>query len=288
MMKKPEHEGASGKVSREPRRILAGFGGLADEVATIDAALALAQALRAEITGHFVEESNLLDLAGLPFARAVRTPGQSATTIESGRMKQELAHAASTWRRTLVARAERSKITCTFRTSTGEYCSEIAKATAESDFVVVNPANVPDQGRARARTVLDAIAAYAGLVVLPERRKTGKGPVLLLLDTEADHSTLSLAQRIAVAAETDLVIVASTGAGNDEAEMRSQITQAVGTSARIDFTAAPLTADMIADVSALDPSFIVWPGWNVAEDKDLAESLLHATNAPLLLLRRSA
>ena len=287
-MKKPDRDGPSGAGARQPRRVLAGFGGLADEVATIDAALALARALHAEIAGHFVEESDLLDLADLPFAQAVRTSGRATTPIEAGRMKQELAHAASTWRRTLISRAERSRISCTFHTSTGEYCSEISKATAESDFVIVNPANVARQGLARARTVLDAFAAYAGLVVLPEHRQTGKGPVLLLLDPETDRNAPVLAQRIADAAETDLAIIASTGADADETEIRNRIADAIGPSARIQFSTSSANADLIADASALDPSFIVWPGWNIAEDKDLAEGLLRTTNAPLLLLRQMA
>ena len=287
-MKKSDRDDPSAAGARRPRRVLAGFGRLADEVATIDAALALARALHAEIAGHFVEESNLLDLADLPFAQAVRSSGQATTPIEAGRMKRELAHAASTWRRTLRSRAERSRIACTFRTSTGEYCSEISKVTAESDFVIVNPANVARQGLARARTVLDAFATYAGLVVLPEHRQTRKGPVLLLLDPETDRNAPVLAQRIAEAAETDLAIIASTGADADETAMRSRIADAIGPGARIQFSTSSANADLITDASALDPSFIVWPGWNVAEDKDLAEGLLRTTNAPLLLLRQMA
>ena len=287
VMKKPEPQYTAGPDGRRPPRVLAGFGGLADEVATIDAALALARAMHAEITGHFVEESNLLDFAGLPFARVVRATGRTATTVEAGHMKQELAHAASTWRRALVAKAERSRITCRFDTSTGEYCSEIARVTAASDFVVINPANVARHGRARARTVLESIPAYAGLVVLPEHRKNEKGPVLLLLGAQTDHDAPELAQRLAEAAGTDLVIRATAASAADEANMRRRIAAAIGPGAQMTFTkAATPDADPIADIAALKPSFIVWPGWNAGTDKDRAEELLRATGAPLLLLKR--
>ena len=58
-MPKPEHQSTAGTGTRRPRRILTGLGGLADDTATIDAALALARAMHADIAGHFVEESSL-------------------------------------------------------------------------------------------------------------------------------------------------------------------------------------------------------------------------------------
>lgn len=286
-MVKPDRKNNAPTRSHQPRRILAGFGGLADEIATIDAALALAQALRVDVAGHFVEESNLLDLAGLPFAQAIRASGQSAMPIEISRMKQELAQAASTWRRTLVTRAERSRISCTFRTSTGEYCSEIAKATVESDFVVVNPANVARQGRARARAILDAMGAYAGLVLLPERSRNPKGPVVLFVEAKADNEAYRLAARIAESAHTGLIVVASPGKDGNETALRSDLIEALGPDLQMVYAGGPSSADMIAAVSAQNPSFIVWPGGDGAEDRDLAETLLRSTSAPLLLLRRS-
>ena len=279
-MNNPDAESAE-----RPRRILAGFGSLADEAATIDTALALARALQAEVAGHFVEESNLLDLAGLPFARAVRAAGRSVTPIESSHMKREIAHAASTWRRALTAKAERSSITYSFHTCTGEYCSEIAKVTAETDVVVVNPANVSRLGHTGARTVLDSFAAYAGLVVLPERRNTGNGPVALLMDAETGASALALARRVAEVSETELIVVALPGIDDDETELRRRIVEAIGTNARIIFPILPASDEWIASVAALTPSYIVWPGWNLAEDKDLAERLLRTAGAPLVLLR---
>ena len=58
-------------------RILAGFGSVADEEPTIDTALMLARALEADIAGYFVEDTDLLNLAALPFAKVVRPADRS-------------------------------------------------------------------------------------------------------------------------------------------------------------------------------------------------------------------
>ena len=59
---------------REPtiRRILVALDASRHSLAALEAASELAEALKAELVGIFVEDVNLLYLAGLPFAREVR------------------------------------------------------------------------------------------------------------------------------------------------------------------------------------------------------------------------
>ena len=54
------------------RRILVAVDASTHSLAALEAASVLAEVLNAELVGIFVEDINLLRLAGLPFAREVR------------------------------------------------------------------------------------------------------------------------------------------------------------------------------------------------------------------------
>ena len=236
-----------------PRRILAGLGPIADEMQTIEAALALAAALRAEITGHFVEESNLLDLAALPFTKTIRPSGRSIVPLELSQMEREISHAAATWRRTLSARAERSRISCTFRTTRGEYCTEIAKAAAAADIVVLNPANVAGRGRNAVAAILGAVRDAAVTVLLPEYRpRSGRGPVVLLAGAAVPGAeTFHLAERIASITGTGLVVLAAGADGSMLDEIRAAARNAIDADMPVQQAPAPEMSIVAASAAAL-------------------------------------
>ena len=56
------------------QRILVALDASTDSLAALDAAAKLAQCLQAELVGLFVEDVNLLYMAGLPFTRELRFP----------------------------------------------------------------------------------------------------------------------------------------------------------------------------------------------------------------------
>lgn len=270
-------------------RILAGLGPAGDEMQTIEAALALAEALRAEIAGHFVEESNLLDLAALPFAKAFRPTGKGAVPLELAQMQQQIARAGANWRRQLSLRAERSRIACTFSTTRGEYCAEIAKAAASTDIVVVNPANVAGSARNAIAALLDAIRDPAVTVLLPlQRPLTPRGPVVLLAgDGTPGDEAIGLAARIASMTGSELVLLTLAGSDADIEAMRLAAYQSLGRDIRVEPARHGGIAAAAEKVGALEPSFVVWPTDRGSLTGADAEALLRAARAPLLLARRT-
>lgn len=275
--------GSGTKETRAPARILAGFGSIADELQTINAALALADALRAEISGFFVEESNLLDFAALPFAKAFRPNDNSSKPIELQQMEQQIADAAAAWKRRLGAGADRSRITWTFSTARGDYCTEIASAAVATDIVVINPANVTEPGRNAVSAVLGVLKQAAGMVLLPDNAfATRRGPVILLArDAVPNRQTLRLADRIASSTDSELVVLVATHSIFDET--RSVALEIVENNISIRRMHG-------ADLSAAGnfrPSFVIWPDSEQTLSGNETEYLLRTANAPLLLLRSS-
>jgi len=287
-MARPEENEPVGAGTTPRRRILAGFGPIADEMQTIEAALALAGALRAEIAGHFVEESSLLDFAALPFAKTFRPTDRSAVPLELRQMEREISHAAATWRRTLGARAQRSRIACTFATSRGEYCTEIAKAAIETDIVVVNPANVAARSRHAVAAILGTIKNVPITVLLPDYAPVrSPGPVVLLAgDAVPDLEIFVLAGRMAALSGTHLIVLSSRKNHAPVDAALSKASQAIAADIEVRSVTEDSASEEIGSVAALQPSFVICPpGAQHRSEADVA-ALLRFSRAPLLLMRR--
>lgn len=265
-----------------PRRVLAGFGSLADESATIEAALTLARALESDVAGHFIEDTDLLNLAGLPFARIVRAADTSIQQVGADQMQRELERAALAWKRALYAGAERSSIRCTFQSSAGQYSAEIAKASGPSDFIVFNPANLPHRHPQALARLLHTLRGAAGTALLPERAaRTAAGPVVIVTGDADSEGLLALAARLTrILGRSALILTAQT----DIRGLRERA-HALFTSA-IDIQQLHDSVSLAQVLSRLHPSFVIVEQSARISDRVEASLLLRAAAAPLLLLRR--
>lgn len=264
-----------------PRRVLAGFGSMADESATIEAALALARALESDVAGHFIEDTDLLNLAGLPFARFVRAADTSIQQVGADQMRRELERAALAWKRALYAGAERSSIRCTFQSSAGQYSAEIAKAPGPSDFIVFNPANLPHRHPQALARLLHALRGAAGTALLPERAaRTAEGPVVIVTGDAGSEQLLAMAARLTrILGRSALILT-------EQADMRGlrERAHALFTS-DIDIQQLHDSGSLAQVLSRLHPSFVIVERSIPVADSTGASLLLRAAAAPLLLLR---
>lgn len=269
-----------------PRRILAGLGAVADEVQTIDAALALASALRAEVRGHYVEEINLLNFAALPFATAIRAPDLMPRPVALHDMEHEISHVGRVWKRRLNKRAVQTGVEWSFQRSRGEYCAEIGKHLSRKDIVVVNPANVSRRKRDAVATILKTMASASGALVLPPRFQATLGSVVILVkDGMPAATTLHIAHRLASTYNQDLVVVvaAKTSALDDEiANITRDIT---GRSIKIYHTSEENPDELLEQIASFHPSYVIWQQKLEDALERQVEKFLYAFKAPLLLMR---
>jgi nucleotide-binding universal stress UspA family protein len=150
------------------RRILVGLDASMHSRAALEAAFELAEALKAEIVGIFVEDVNLLRLAGLPFAREVGYPSGTDRPLDSVSMERALRIQAEQARQTLAGLAVRRQVRWSFRVVRGRVAAELLTAAQEADLLAL--------GRASwASTRLVPLGATARMVVAQ-----ASGPVLLL------------------------------------------------------------------------------------------------------------
>ena len=285
-------EGA--KTSKEsskqshPFRVIAGFGSIADELPTIEAAMMLARALEAEIAGCFIEDVDLLNLAALPFAKAIRPADRSVLQIEREQMERELARAATSCQRTLYARSSHTSVRCSFKIMRGAYSAEIAKEAVASDLVVINPLNLPLRPPNAISMLWQTIDEAMGTVIMPEHGHwRADGPVVVLHSgTHVDQSILGIAVRVARATGTETVLLAVDDLEDDRPKKRKRKTGPPVPGSGVRIIQARNLQTAAVHLSDLQPSLVVLqPSEPLLGDAAIA-LLLKASQAPLMLLRR--
>ncbi|MEX3007244.1 hypothetical protein [Hoeflea sp. TYP-13] len=282
-------ENSTSEEKAAPRyRVLAGFGSIADELPTIDTAMALARALEADIAGCFVKDVDLLNLAGLPFAKAMRPADRTVLKLEREHMERQISRAAANWERMLHAKASRSSVRCSYKITKGAYSAEIARETEATDIVVVNPLNLPHKPRDAVSLLLREVNEAMGAVIMPERCEwRAGGPIVLLMhDTEADQLVMGLARRIARAVGNEVVILMVDVDEENHRESRDAVAGIFGPDADVRYVRETRFGSVAAELAELQPSLvIVQPSASSPTDAAI-ELLLKSGRAPLMLVLR--
>lgn len=151
--------------------------------AALEIAAEIAERLGAELVGLFVEDVELLHLAGLPFAREIGFPSATTRALDVASMERSLRSLAGEARRALAEIAGRAPLRWSFRVARGSALAELLAAAAEADVLV-----------ARASGVERAIVRLGGgisnvVLLLPERG--GRHPLTAICSADAPIARLA-------------------------------------------------------------------------------------------------
>ncbi len=190
------------------RRILVALDASTHSLAALAAAADLAAAMEAELEGLFVEDINLVRLAGLPFAREVRHTA-SLEALDSLTMERALKAQAAQARQALAAAAGRAQVHWSFRVVRGHVAQEVLAAASQVDLVTLGK-----QGRSRSpgarlgSTALRVASGALGALLLVEHGEPLRQPVLVVYDgSEGTERALEAAARLAKAGGTQLAVL---------------------------------------------------------------------------------
>ncbi|NNF96085.1 MAG: hypothetical protein HKM94_04060 [Halobacteria archaeon] len=103
----------------------------------LERAARLAARLGAELEGIFVEDLDLIQLAGLPFLREVRSASLAVEALNLGRLEQELRVLARRAERTLAEHANRHGAAWSFRVWRGSIERDLLAATLDADVLAM-------------------------------------------------------------------------------------------------------------------------------------------------------
>jgi nucleotide-binding universal stress UspA family protein len=213
------------------RRILVALDTSQHSLAALLAAAELAARLKAELIGLFVEDINLLRLAGLPFAREIRYPSAIVQQLDSPRLEQELKAQGAQVRRVLAAVAEQAQVAWSFRVVRGHVTAEVLAAALEADLLSLGISSWPSARRGRLGSTARTVAAEApGTVLLLQRGDRIRLPVLVAYDgSPATRRALAMAVRLLQTVEQaeQLPLTVLILAGEEALETRQRLEQEV-------------------------------------------------------------
>lgn len=182
------------------RRILVTVDASPHSLAALEATAELAARMQAELLGLFVEDVNLLQLAGLPFVRVASRASAELRPVDSQTMERALRVQAEQARRSLEAAAARRRLHWSFRVVRGEVVAEVLAAAGEADLVSLGPLGSL-LGKAGAGGAARAVAAQAPRSVLVLRNGIKPGqPVVTVYDgSPTGWRALAVAVQVAAA-----------------------------------------------------------------------------------------
>ena len=191
-----ERQGGPGEI----HRILVLVDASRSSRAALDAAAELAGRHGAELVSLFVEESDLLRLAGLPFARELGTTSGTSRPMSRERLERRLQGEVAELRRRLTGLAARHALRWSLQVARGRADVEALARAAPGDLLVVGKtgwSRLPSQRLGSTPRNLVSKSTVS-VMVYSRPAPTPQAPIVALFDDPASGPrTLALATYIA-------------------------------------------------------------------------------------------
>lgn len=271
-------------------RIIIRLDATIDAPASIEVASLLAEALGSDLLGLFVEDEQLLQLAGLPFAHAVGAGAGGPLRLTPQMMEEAFSRSCLQCEKALSAWAGRKKQNWTFLKKRGDEAGILSATVTASDLLVVATGRA-GPGALQVFRLIRRSGAQARCVVPAayQLRGASMAPVVAIDDGDpAGARTIEVAARIAAGTGAPLSLIAIAGSENEaHMIMERAARQTSGVQLAATTRVPPGAPNAIAEVLMRSrPSFVVadLDGEPFVDDRT-ALQLLRAANAPTVLLR---
>ncbi|NTV02818.1 MAG: universal stress protein [Chlorobiaceae bacterium] len=152
--------------------------------ASLEAAAEMAGRLQAELVGIFVEDINLLRIAGIPFAEEIRSYSSTTGKLDEGQLERLLRLQAREAQDLLQRTADTKTLRHTFRVLRGIVPEEVMAAASQADILVLGRSGrSPSCRKGLGSTARSALYEGDRTVLLMRPGFTAtKGPLLVLYD----------------------------------------------------------------------------------------------------------
>ncbi len=243
------------------RRLLLDLRHAGGDPETLGAVLGLARLLDLDPHGIFVEDEDVLCLAGLPFARELCLPMGAWRSLDRSRLADELAALAEQSRRTLERASAVLGRPAQFIRLRGDPSALLAEQAGEADIIALAAAQAPlGLADASLRRVEDAVLGIGRTVLmLPPRLVRTRGPVAAVI-SDAGAAESELAARVAVASgETLMLLSAADERQTAEAVAAAQTAGVAAARILVRALAAPTTEAILSGLAGAGERLLVLP-----------------------------
>jgi hypothetical protein len=203
------------------RRILVAADGSSERRAVLAAAARLAASMEAELAGLFVEDVELLRLAGLPFAHEASVSSGIFRRLEAPDVERQFRLAAEQAREALREAASGWGLRSSFRVARGRVIPEVLAAALEASVAAAGKRSGHGRpGQRLGATARGLIAHVTAPILVGGRKSFPGGPaVVLSAASEVPEDALRFAALLARAFEASEIVVMDGRAGPGQAEV---------------------------------------------------------------------
>jgi nucleotide-binding universal stress UspA family protein len=272
------------------RRILVAIDASTDSLAALEVAAQLAASAHARLMGLFVEDINLLRLAGLPFAREIRWPTAAGRRLDSEKIERDLRLRASQARRALAGAAEKAEAEWSFQVVRGIVSQEIINAALEADLLSLGRASHSLSKYPRLGSTAQAAAAHSQSAVFLARRGVDlQKPIAVTFDgTESGVRSLSAAIQMAQMNDANLTVFVMSDDVEAASQLAGKANEIIGPRvAHANYRHLP-SGDRKAFMEALDAEqcgIVILGGDSPILHGDALAELLRELDCPVMLVR---
>jgi len=271
------------------RRIVVAIDGTPTSIAALEATGELASAWGAELLGLFVEDTNLLRMASLPFAREVGSHSGTHRSINPGQFEREFRSQSERARNTLWFIAERYRLTASFSVARGSVKRELIKALGEADMLSMGKGGRSVAATLGLGTTARAIAQEAGGIVLQFSHVASvSGPPAVVYDgSPVADKALAAAAELAHTLDTRLSVLLPVELDIDRAKLEASAQDALKETRPV-LAFRPIqtrcTADIARNVRSSGANVAVIPTGRPMLPTDAIETLLGQFFGPVMLV----
>ena len=272
------------------RRIVVAIERAADATAALEEAAGLAARFHAELEGVFVQDINLVRLAGLPVGREIQfLTGQvrdfTADALEAETRAQEFAA-----RRAVAAAAARARVTYAFRTARGQVDVEVLSAADSGDLLVLGAGERSPWSRARLGPAARAAAERAPRSVLISKpgTRTAGVPLVCYDGSVGSRRALEAGLRIFGAHEGRLAVLILADDASDAETLRREVEERLtplGVGCRFLHGSRPSAREVCALASESGAGVLVMAADCPTLDEPYREEVLESVACAVLIVR---
>ena len=260
----------------------------------IEAAIRVARAFQSEIEGLFVEDTQLLDIASLPFTCEISLSGRERRELTLETVSRQMRASAAAIARRVADLARSAEVPVHMTVVRSDPIDALARACADCGpwnvVALGEPVSAPDA--TSLAKLFSAVPGTTGLVVVGPRAKRVQGRIVGIVEDIADFDhVLRTARRLQEASgETELALLLVSDSADEAERMDEHARLAIGgddtialVRARVEPNAPGVAAELIR---RLAPGFIVgrFGGLIVPPEGDLRQ-LSAVLECPLFLMR---
>lgn len=271
------------------RRILVALDASTHSLAALEAAAELAASMEAELLGLYVEDENLVHLAGLPFASEVRSHTATSRPVDSNEMEEALRLEASQAKRALEAAARKAKAQWSFQVVRGQVTASILAAALEADLLAMGRIGRPLSSRTHlGSSAREAMAKAGRSVLVLEQGGHLHYPVLATFDgSPSSRQALKAAIQL-TKTSGDYLNILLMGRPEEQKEIQQEaesLLEEAGVQVRFHWLPEMTISRLAEMIETADDCVLVLGGDNPLLEANNIQELLDKTDCPVMLVR---